>query len=144
MGRLYWLLSFASLLWTDSCLRDEQLWNSDQIVGDNVDEKITCDGGHATMLGLLHRAVLLPPTEWALDHFAPLRRYAVSLARRCGVVDDGLALFAGLRRRIVLSHVGRDIHFAQILAVVLGVIGLVLANRRSFAGFARLGAKHRF
>jgi hypothetical protein len=52
MGRLYWLLSFASLLWTDSCLRDEQLWNSDQIVGDNVDEKITCDGGHATMLGL--------------------------------------------------------------------------------------------
>ena len=63
MGRLYRLLSFASLLWTDSCLRDEQFWNSDQIVGDNVDEKIACDGGHATMLGLAHRAVLLAPTE---------------------------------------------------------------------------------
>jgi hypothetical protein len=41
---------------------------------------------------------------------------------------------AAMPRCLVL----RDIHFAQILAVVLGVIGLVLANRRSFAGFARL------
>jgi hypothetical protein len=44
MGRLYRLLSFASLLWADSCLCDERFWNSDQIVGDNVDEKIAGDG----------------------------------------------------------------------------------------------------
>ena len=63
MGRLYRLLSVALLLCTDSWICDEQLWNSNQIVGANVDEKIARDGGHAAMLGLSHRAVLLAPTK---------------------------------------------------------------------------------
>jgi hypothetical protein len=33
-------------------------------------------------------------------------RHAVSLARRRRVVDDGLALFAGLRRSIVSGDMG--------------------------------------
>jgi hypothetical protein len=63
MGWLYRFLSFASLLCTNSWLCDEQFWNSDQIVGDNVDDKIARDRGHAAMFGLAQRAVLLAPTK---------------------------------------------------------------------------------
>jgi hypothetical protein len=75
---------------------------------------------------------------------APRLRHAVGLARRRRVVDDGLALFARLRRSIVSGDMGRHVDRAQILAVLLGVISLVLANARGLAGLRGFGRKHGF
>ena len=53
---------------TDSALHGNQFWNANEIVGDQVEEKVGSDAGDAAMLGLAHGAVLLAPTEDALDH----------------------------------------------------------------------------
>ena len=42
--------------------------DANQIVGDEVEQEVACDAMKATMPGLAHRAMLLAPTEDALDH----------------------------------------------------------------------------
>ena len=49
--------------------RDE-FRDTDQIVGDEVEQKVASDTANATMLGFSQRAMLLAPTEDALDHCA--------------------------------------------------------------------------
>jgi len=58
-------------LWTDLALRRDQFWNTDQVVRDEVDEKVSGNAGNAAMFGFSHCAVLFSPTEDALNHFTP-------------------------------------------------------------------------
>lgn len=49
-------------------LRGNQFWNADQVVGDQVEQEVGGDAGKTAMLSLAHGAVLLAPSEDALDH----------------------------------------------------------------------------
>jgi hypothetical protein len=46
----------------------EQFGDADQIVGDQVEQKVGGDATDAAMLGFAHGSVLLAPAEDALDH----------------------------------------------------------------------------
>jgi len=48
----------------------DELWNADEIVGDEIEHEVSADGGDAAVLGLAHGSVLLAPAEDALDHGA--------------------------------------------------------------------------
>ncbi len=46
-------------LWTDSALYRDQFWNTDQVVGGEVDDKVFGNPGNAAMFGFAHRCLLV-------------------------------------------------------------------------------------
>ena len=49
-------------------LGGKQFWNADQVVGDQIEQEVGGNASDATMFGLAHGAMLLAPSEDALDH----------------------------------------------------------------------------
>lgn len=49
-------------------LSGKQFGNADQVVGDQIEQEVGGDPSNATMFGLAHGAMLLAPSEDALDH----------------------------------------------------------------------------
>ena len=76
-------------------LRRHQFGNPDQVVGDQIEQKVGGDAGDTPMLGLAHRAVLLTPTEDTLDHRPARLRHAVALVPGSAGVYGALAALAG-------------------------------------------------
>src|ERR1700736_5699583 len=76
-----------------ACLRRNQLWNADQVVGDQIEHEVGSDAKDAAMLGLAHGAMLLTPAKDAFYHRAARLRPAalllalsmISEARRAAV-----------------------------------------------------------
>jgi hypothetical protein len=46
----------------------KQFGDADQVIGDEIEQEVGGDASDATMFGLAHGAVLLAPSEDALDH----------------------------------------------------------------------------
>ena len=95
------------------------------------------------MFGLAHGAVLLAPTEDALDHGPAGLGDAIADVTGGALVDGAGAAPAGLGRSIVLRDVRRDIHAAQGAHVISAIIGLVLAHRDAPATWSGLAFEHR-
>src|SRR5215831_20424932 len=55
----------------DSSSCTHQFGNADEIVSDQIEQKVGRDPGDPAMLGFAHCAVLLAPAEDTLDHRAP-------------------------------------------------------------------------
>ena len=49
-------------------LSGKQFGNADQVIGDQIKQEVGGDASDATMFGLAHGAMLLAPSENALDH----------------------------------------------------------------------------
>ena len=107
----------------------QELGDSDEVVGDQVEHEVGVDGSDAAMLGLAHGAALLAPAEEALDHGPAGLGDAIADVTGGALVDGAGPASAGPGRGIVLRDVRRDIHAAQGAHVISAVIGLVLAHR---------------
>jgi hypothetical protein len=46
----------------------KQFGDADQVIGDQIEQEVGGDAADATMFGLAHGAMLLAPSEDALDH----------------------------------------------------------------------------
>jgi hypothetical protein len=86
----------------------QQFGNADQVVGDQVKQKIGSDGGDAAVLGFAHRAVLFAPAEDAFDHRPALLRQAIALVPRRAPIDGAVATLAGCSDAIVLGYMRGD------------------------------------
>ena len=127
---------------TDSALHGNQFWNADEIIGDQVEEEVGSDAGDAAMLGLAHGAVLLTPTEDALDHRAAGLRHAIAGVPG-GAPVDGATPATG-----VLRDVRRDLSPTQLGYIAPGVVTLLAPKvrrwkPRSRASSTSLGAMSR-
>ena len=63
--------NFLGWCWVDpdaGWLSGKQFGYADQIVGDQIEQEVGGDAADATMFGLAHGAMLLAPSEDALDH----------------------------------------------------------------------------
>ena len=94
------------MFWDTLPLYHNPFRDADQVVGDQVEEKVSCDAGEASVLGLTHRAVLFAPAEEAFDHLAPRLRHAVTVVPRCTGVDRALAVVAGFGVGVVCATCG--------------------------------------
>lgn len=66
--------------------RRDEFRNADQIVGDQIEQKVAGDATNAAMLGLTQGAVLFAPAKDALNHRAP----SMALRRRLPVLVSPL------------------------------------------------------
>jgi hypothetical protein len=119
----------ARMIVRRSGLGSDERWDSHQIVGDEVEHEVGADSGDAAMPGLAHGAVLLAPSEDALDHCPARLGDAVADVAGGALVDGAGAPLAGLGQGVVLGDVRRDIEATQGDDVVAAVIGLILADR---------------
>jgi hypothetical protein len=88
-------------------LNGKQFGNADQVIGDQIEQ----DGGDAsdaTMFGLAHGAMLLAPSENALDHRPARLRHAVPRMPRGSFVDGAVAVLASFGDGLVLCHMRRQ------------------------------------
>ena len=99
---------------TVACLHRDQFWDTDQVIGDQIEYEVGGDATDAAMFCLAHRTVLLAPTEDTFDHRAPRLRHAIAFVPRGAFVDGALATFAGFGDAIVLCHMRRDVAGAKI------------------------------
>src|ERR1700727_546076 len=58
--------------------RRDEFRNADQIVGDQIEQKVSGDAANAAMLGLAQGAVLFTPAKDALDHRAACLRFRIT------------------------------------------------------------------
>ena len=70
-------------------LRGKQFGNADQVIGDQIEQEVGGDASDATMFGLAHGAMLLAPSEDALDI---ARRDCDMPYPECRVVRSSMAL----------------------------------------------------
>ena len=62
---------FSSLVWVRfdaGWLSGKQFGNTDQVIGDQIEQEVGGDASDAAMFGLAHGAMLLAPSENAFDH----------------------------------------------------------------------------
>src|SRR5690349_24281315 len=85
------------------------------------------------MLGLAHSAVLLAPTENALDHRPARLRHAITLMTGRSFIDGTGAGLAGFGYRLVLRHMRRHVDGAKIGHVIGRIVRLVLSDRDAAA-----------
>src|ERR1700704_1850855 len=97
-----------------ACLRRNQLWNADQVVGDQIEHEVGSDAKDAAMLGLAHGAMLLTPAKDAFYHRAARLRHAIALVPRGARVDGAFPPLAGLSQAIVLRDMRGDVLGAKI------------------------------
>src|SRR5882672_2215353 len=86
------------------------------------------------MFGLAHRAMLLAPSENALDHRPARLRHAVPLMPRGSFVDGAVAVLAGFGDSLVLCHMRRHADGAKIGDMIGGIVRLALTGRDAAAG----------
>ena len=117
-------------------LRGKQFWNADQVIGDQIEQEVGGDARDATMFGLAHSAMLLAPSENALDHRPARLRHAIP---RCRVVRSSMALLRFLPVLVTawLCHMRRHADGAKIGDMIGRIVRLVLTGRDASAcGFA--------
>src|SRR5215510_9263495 len=85
------------------------------------------------MFGLAHGAVLLAPSENALDHRPSRLRYAVPRMPRGSFVDGAAAVLAGFSDGLILRHMRRHAHGAKIGDMISRIVRLVLTGRDAAA-----------
>src|ERR687897_2001695 len=88
-------------------LSGQQFGNADQVIGDQIEQEVGGDASDAAMFGLAHGAVLLAPSEDALDHRPTRLRHAVPRMPRGSFVDSAVAGLAGFGDGLVLPHMRR-------------------------------------
>ena len=76
-------------------LSGQQFGDSDQVIGDQIEQEVGGDASDATMFGFAHSAMLLAPSENALDHRPARLRHAVLRMPRGSFVDGAVAGLAG-------------------------------------------------
>ena len=90
--------------------RRDEFRNADQIVGDQIEQKVAGDAANAAMLGLAQGAVLFTPAKDALDHRAACLRFRITgTSGRASVDGAAPPSAAGLGQPVVLRHVRRDL-----------------------------------
>src|SRR3979490_2931218 len=94
------------------------------------------------MFGLAHGAMLLAPSENALDHRPARLRDAVPRMPRGSFVDGAVAVLAGFGDGLVLCHMRRHADGARMGDMIGDIVRLVLTGRDAAAcGFAS-GLQH--
>ena len=89
------------------------------------------------MFGLAHGAMLLAPSENALDHGPARLRHAVPRMPRGPFVDGAAAVLAGFGDGLILCHMRRHADGTKIGDMVGGIVCLVLTGRDAAGcGFA--------
>ena len=126
-----------------SCLCRDQFGDSDQVVGDQIEQEIDGDGSNAAVFGLAHRAMLLAPAEDAFGHRPARLRHAIAFMPRGPSVDGAPPVLASCSDGIVLCDMRRDVEGAQLGHVIGAVIGFVFAHRNAMASFFGFGLEHR-
>jgi hypothetical protein len=120
-----------------------QFGDSDQIVGDDIEQEVAGDVANASVLGLAQCAVLFAPSEHAFDEFAAGLRHGVTGA--CGhcIRDDAGAPLAGFGERVVAGNMRSNLELAQGSPVLGDIVSLVLADRCGLAGLLDPGREQR-
>src|SRR3979409_2457775 len=114
-------------------LSGNQFGNADQVIGDQIEQEVGGDTSDATMFGLAHGAMLLAPSENALDHRPTGLRHAIALMPRGSFVDGAVAGLAGFGDGLVLRHMRRHADGAKIGDMIGGMVRLVLTARDAAA-----------
>ena len=71
----------------------QQFEDSDQVVGDQIEQQVGNDPGSATMFDLTHHTVLLTPTEDAFGLRSARLRHAIAFMPRRSSVNGARAAF---------------------------------------------------
>ncbi len=71
----------------------QQFWDTDEVVADQIEQKVGSHSGQTPMFRFTHGAVLLAPSEQALDHLA------FSLREGIAHVPGGTSIDGRLARR---------------------------------------------
>lgn len=87
--------------------------NADQVIGNQIELEVGGDPSDATMFGP-HGAMLLAPSENALDHRPARLRHAISPMPRGAFVDGAAAVLAGFGDGLVLCHMRRHADGARL------------------------------
>lgn len=109
-------------------LRCKQFGNADQVIGDQIEQEVGSNASDATMFGLAHGAVLLAPSEDALDHRPARLRHTISGMPRGSFVDGTVAGLAGFGDGLVLCHMRRHADGAKVGDMIGGIVRLVLTG----------------
>jgi hypothetical protein len=118
-------------------LRGHQFGDADQVIGDQIEQEVGGDASDAAMFGLAHGAMLLAPSENALDHRPSRLRHAIALMPGGSFIDGTGAGLAGFGDGLVLCHMRRHTDGAKIGDMIGRIIRLVLTGRDAAAcGFA--------
>jgi hypothetical protein len=112
-------------------LGGNQFRDSDQAVGDEIQQKCSGDTSNAAVLGLAHCAMLFAPAEDTFDHLSSLLRLVITPMPRRAAIDRASSPLAGFGRALVLRHMRRDADGTQVFDMVFRVIGLVRADRNA-------------
>jgi len=104
-----------------------------QVVGDQIEQEVCGDASDATMFGLAHGAMLLAPSEDALDHRPTRLRHAISRMPCGSFVDGAVAGLAGFGDGLVSRHMRRHADGAKIGDMIGGIVRLVLTGRDAAA-----------
>lgn len=107
----------------------QQFWDTDQIVADQIEQKIGGDSRKPPVFRLTHGAMLFAPSKQTFDHYAFALREGVSLVPGGSSVDGCLAYGSGLHDIRVDGDMRRDVRRPQARHVCCNVIGLVGTNR---------------
>src|ERR1700681_3502833 len=110
-------------------LSGKQFGNADQVIGDQIEQEVGGDASDATMFGLAHGAMLLAPSEDALDHRPARLRDAIAWMPGGSFVDGAVAGLAGFGDGLVLCHMRRHADGAKIGDMIGGIVRLVLTGR---------------
>src|SRR5664279_4401054 len=90
------------------CLGGNQFRDSDQVVGDEVQQKSSGDTSNAAVLGLAHCAMLFAPAEDTFDHLAALLRLIITPMPCRAAINRASSPLTGFGRALVLRHMRCD------------------------------------
>src|SRR3954454_9005884 len=109
--------SFPAWCWVPPDARwlsGKQFGNADEVIGDQIEQEVGGDASDAPVFGLAHGAMLLAPSENALDHRPARLRHAVARMPRGSFVNGAVAVPAGFGDGLVLCHMRRHADGAEI------------------------------
>lgn len=107
----------------------QQFWDTDEVVADQIEQKVGGHSGQTPVFRLTHGAVLLAPSEQTLDHFAFALRENVGRVPGGSSIDGRLARRSSLRDLRVDGDVRGAVLRPQARHVFSHIIGLVCADR---------------
>ena len=110
-------------------LRGHQFGDADQVIGDQIEQEVGGDASDATMFGLAHGAMLLAPSENALDHRPSRLRHAIALMPGGSFIDGTGAGLAGFGDGLVLRHMRCHVDGAKIGDMIGRIVRLVLTGQ---------------
>src|SRR5258708_22816574 len=110
-------------------LSGKQFGYADQVIGDQIEQEVGGDASDAAMFSLAHGAVLLAPSEDALDHRSARLRHAITLMPGGSFIDGTGARLAGFGDGLCLSHMRRHAPGPKVGHVTATLVRLVLTSR---------------